>query len=220
MAFVVLMGCTAAPTPQPQVDAHQVLRQSVERLLALESSAFALDHQEGTTVLLPGIEMTKVYGFVEIPDRFQFTVEAQVSNLFVKASVVVIGDEAYMTDFLTGQWREVSPEVLPFNFSNLGQTLADLIESVQAPRLVAVETLNDRLAYRIRGTGSSNDLSQLVPNAGSGFDVELELWIDQTEGLLRKVLISGRVVDTDVPESVRVLTLDDIDLPVQITAPK
>jgi hypothetical protein len=187
--------------------------------MALESGAFTLEHQKGTTVLLPGIEMSKVYGVVEIPDRFRFTVEAQVSNTFVKTTVVVIEDQAYMTNLLTGQWQPVSREILPFNFSNLGQTLGNIIEAVQDPVLVGTEKLDHREAYRIQGTMRSDDLSTLVPNAGEGFDVALELWVDRSESLLLQVLITGQVVDTDLPDAARVLTLDDIDIPVDISPP-
>jgi hypothetical protein len=84
---------------------------------------------------------------------------------------------------------------------------------------VGIEELNHRDAHRIQGTVRSDDLSTLVPNAGEGFDVALELWVDRSESLLLQVLITGQVVDTDLPDAARVLTLDDIDIPVDISPP-
>lgn len=220
-AAVVVIACTTppAPTPDRQVDPQEVLRQSVDRVLALESGAFTLEHEKGTTVLLPGVEMSKVYGVADIPDRFRFTVEAQVSNTFVETMVVVIEDQAYMTNFLTGRWQTVAPEILPLNFSNLGQTLADIIQAVQTPALVGTENLDGYDVYRVKGTVRSNDLSTLVPNAGQDYDVDLELWVDQSQWLLLQVVMTGQLVETDAPDTVRVLTLDDIDVPVDITPP-
>lgn len=220
--LALLPGCgsDSSPTPDPLVDPQEILRQSVERVLALESVEFTLEHQQGTTELLPGIELSKVYGVADIPDKFRFTVEAEVSNTFVEIGVVVIGDQAYMTNFLTGRWQEVPKDVLPLNLSNLGQTLAGIIESVQVPALVGSERWHDYDAYRVRGMVKSDELSALVPNAGSGFDVELELWVDRDQGLLLQVIISGQMLDTDVPETVRVLALDRIDAPVEIAAPE
>jgi len=222
VSLALAVSCSPDPTPtlDPRVNAQEVLRQSVERLLALESAEFTLEHQIGTTELLPGIEMSKVYGVADIPDKFSFTVEAEISNTFFETSVVVIGDEAYMTNFLNGQWQEVSKDILPLNFSNLGQTLAGVIESVQRPELVGSELGHDYDAYRIRGLVKSNDLSTLVPNAGDGFDLDLELLVDRNQGLLLQVLIAGQMIDTDVPESVRVLSLDGIDSAVEINAPR
>ena len=44
--------------------------------------------------------------------------------------------------------------------------------------------------------------------------------VDRAEGLLLQVLITGQVVPTDNPDTVRALTLDDIDLPVEINRPE
>ena len=102
------------------------------------------------------------------------------------------------------------------------QTFIDnvIIESVQNPTLAGTEKLNDYDTYRIRGQVLSDDLVNLVPGAGSGFDVALELWVDRSEGLLIQVLITGKVVPTDQPDAVRALTLDDLDIPVVINLPE
>ena len=43
--------------------------------------------------------------------------------------------------------------------------------------------------------------------------------LDRSQGLLQQVLIVGRVVPTDEPDTVRKLTLEDINQPVEIEAP-
>jgi len=220
LALAISCGPSSNPTLDSRVNPQEVLRQSVDRLLVLESAEFTLEHRAGTTELLPGIEMSKVYGMVDIPDKFKFTLEATVSNTFFETGVVVIGDQAYMTNFLNGQWEEVPKDILPLNLSNLGQTLAGVIESVQGPELIGSERGHNYDAYRIRGLVKSNDLSTLVPNAGDGFDLELEFLVDRNRGSLLHVLIAGQMIDTDVPETVRVLTLDGIDSAVEIKAPR
>jgi hypothetical protein len=202
-------------------DPQPIMRQAVGQLLALESAEFTLEHLAGTTTLLPGLEMTKAYGVVEIPSKFTVTVEAQLGSphSYVEIAVVTIDDTAYMTDILSGKWRQVSPDSLPFNVFGLGETLAAVVDSVRDPELVSVDELRGTETYRIRGNIKSQDLASLVPGAGTGFDVGLELWLDRDAGLLHQVLINGKVVPTDVDEAVRRLTLDDINVPVNITAP-
>ena len=165
--------------------------------------------------------MKKVSGVVDIPDRFQLKVEAEslFSPAFVEIKIVVIGDRAYMTDPGTGRWSEQPLESLPINLSNLGRTLANIIEAVEAPTLVVSEELKGYDTYRIRGRINSQDLSDLVPGAGQGLDVTLDLWLDRMSHLLLQVLITGMVVPTDDDDTVRVLTLDDINLPVEISPP-
>ena len=204
------------------MDPLAVLRRSVSRTLALESATFTLEHQKGATILFPGVAMRKVSGVVDIPDKFRLTVEADLTSFssFLEINIAVVGDLAYMTDFITEEWRQASPEFLPFSFANLGQTLADIIEAVEAPALVGTERLRGYTAHRIKGRIYSDDLSALVPGSSQGLDVGLELWLDQSEGLLFQALITGTVMSTDATDPVRLLTLDNIDVPVNITLPR
>ena len=214
-------ACGSAPTPTPDLNLvpETMLEQAISRLDRLSYASFLLDQPEGTTELLPGLEMSRVYGVVANPDRFRFTVEAQVSGTYVETDMVVIADQAYMTNFFTGKWEEVGMELLPVNFANLGETLSDILGSIESPSLVGAESIEERPVYLVQGQVLSDDLSGLVPNATPGFDVTLELWLDQSTSMLLQVVIAGQVVSTDLVRAVRVLSLDDIDVPVEITPP-
>ena len=228
LAAVLMVGCgspeTAASTetPEPVIDAQAVLTQAVGEMLHLESAKFTLEHEKGSTTLFPGLEMKKATGLVEIPDRVALTVEGELAfpRSFVETSVVTIGDEAYMKDLLTGQWREVPPETLPVRFADLGQTLADIIRAVDDPTVAGSERLQAYDTYRIEGRIQSQDLSSLVPGAEQGISVGLDLWLEQSRKVLLQVRIAGKVLPTDIPDTVRLLTLADIDVPVSITAPE
>ena len=193
----------------------------MEQLLALESASFSLDHLEGSTMLVPGVLMTKVYGEVSIPDRFSVTVEAESEfpKSYIEISIITIEDTAYMTDILSGRWNQISPDSLPFNLLGLGQTLADIVDVVQEPQVLGQERLRGVDTLHIKGQIASEDLSELVPGAGQGFPVKLELWLDRDQGLLQQVLILGRVVPTDDENTERELTLQDINQSVVISPP-
>ena len=210
---------TPVPTPTPTPGPQALLDQAIGQLQQLRYASFVLDQPQGTTELLPGLEMTRVYGVVANPDRFRFTVEAQVSGTYVETDMVVIADRVYMTNFFTGNWEEVGMELLPVNFANLGETLSAILGSIQSPSLSGAKSLGKRPMYVVQGRVLSDDLFGLVPNATPGFDVMLELWLEQSDGLLLKIVITGQVVYTDIVDAVRVLSLDDIDVPVEITPP-
>lgn len=219
------IGCAGDPTraPAQTLDPKEALRGAVTELLALESAAFTLEHVTGSTALIPGfLEMYKVYGVADIPDRFALTVEAETiqPRSFVEVSVVTVDDQAYMTDIISGQWLQVEPQALPFTFADLAQTLAGAIEAVAAPAVVGVERLRESETNHFQGQIKSEDLSRLVPGAAEGFEVKLDLWLEQTTNLLQQILISGMVVATDDPGTVRRLTLDDVNLPVEISPPE
>ncbi len=212
---------TQTPEDEREVDPGPVLEQAVTQLLALESASFSLNHLKGSTALVPGVSMTKVSGEISIPDRFSVTVEAQSEfpKSYLEISIVRIEDTAYMTSIFGGGWNQISPDSLPFNLFGLGQTLAGIMDAMQTPQVLGEERLNGIDTLYIGGAIDSQDLAQLVPGAGEGFPVGLELWLDQSRGLLQKVLIVGKVVPMDDTDTVRELTLRDINQPVNIEVP-
>ena len=226
MAAGLMAACGTATATRPPNGASAIapgpaMRQAVRQLLALESAAFSLDHLEGSTVLVPGVLMTKVSGEVSIPDRFRVTVEAESEfpKSYIEISIISIDDTAYMTDIFSGRWNQISVGSLPFNLSGLGKTLADIVEAVEMPRVLGEERLRGVNTLHIQGEVASEDLSELVPGSGDGFPVRLDLWLDRSQGLLQQVHIIGRVVPSDAPNTFRELTLEDINQPVNIEAP-
>ena len=208
----VLPACGNGSTSQPSnttldIDPTPVMRQAVGQLLALESASFSLDHLEGSTILVPGVLMTRIYGEVSIPGRFSVTVEAESEfpKSYLEINIITVDDAAYMTDIFTGRWNQISADSLPFNLSGLGQTLADIVDAVESPVAVGEE--------RLRGVGTFHI------KAGEDFPVGLELWLGWEQGLLQQVRIIGRVVPTDDADTVRQLSLEDINQPVEISPP-
>ena len=228
LVISIAAGCGPAPTPVPLAtlaptpDPRETLALAVDNLVELKSAAFTLEHQAGSTTLLPGLVMKKAIGVVDIPDRLRLTVEAEVAvpRTFVEINVITIGQEAYMTDFFSGQWRTVPLETLPVNFLDFGRTLADIVDAVAGPSFSGVEEIEGRPHQRITGTVPSEALAALVPGAAEGLEVELELWLDREAFLLSRVLITGPVLTGDFPETVRLLLIDDFNLPVNITPPE
>ncbi len=211
---------TPTQTPEP-VDPKEELQRTVEQLMALESASFDLEHIVGSTSILPGILMHRAYGNAIVPGKFEVTVEAELlfPRSYLEIGMVSIDDTAYMTNVLNGEWGEVPPDSLPINLTNFGSTLAEIVEKVQSPELLGEDSLDGVGVYRIGGGIMSEDLLELVPTAGTGYPVALEMWIERATGILRQAVITGQVVVSDVADSQRRLTIDDVNQPVTITPP-
>ena len=216
-------GAQATPTATPMpVDPGEALQRTVERLVDLQSVSFDLQHEVGSTVLLPGVLMTRAYGRALVPGMFDITVEGELlfPRSYLEIGMISIDDSAYMTNLINGQWEQVPPESLPINLGDFGVTLAGIVEEVEAPKLLGQDRLDGVDVYHIGGDIMSETLKELVPTAGTGFPVALEMWIDRESGMLLQALITGQVVLTDVKESLRRLTLSDADKAITIEPPE
>ena len=228
--FLLLVWLIAACSPdsderalknESAINADLVLLQAVEQLIGLESASFSLSHLKGSTVLMPGVLMTKISGEVSIPDRSRVTVEAQIEfpKSYVEIDIVRIQETAYMTSIFGGDWNQIPAESLPFNLSGLGLTMAEIVDAIQKPKILDEERLNGINTLRIGGMINSKDLVKLVPGAEGDVRVDLKLWINREDGLLQRAQIAGRVVPTDDVGTIRDLILKNINQPVVIDAP-
>ena len=228
-SLIWMVSCSssskAVPTSDPTLtpSPRQVIERSGTRMMALGTARFSLEHEgDGSAQLFPGVQLKQVTGQVDVPDKFKLRVEAVSAfpRSFFRIDVVVVGDKAFMTDFINSdKWNPWPIESLPFDFADLGRTLNDIILALQDPTFVGIEIVDDVPIWHIKGTILSENLDTLVPAAGSGYEVGLELWIGQPQGLLRKVRIEGQVLDTDNPDVARVLTMHSFDEPVEILLP-
>ena len=232
LAMVILLGVvagctrtvpTATPvaTPMP-VDPREELQRTIGSLTALQSVAFDLEHLVGSTNLLPGVLMTRAYGNAVVPGKFDITVEGELlfPRSYIEIGMINIGEQAYITNLANGQWEEAAPDSLPINLGDFGVTLAGIVDEVRSPRLLGQENIDGLDFYHIGGSITSEALKGLVPSAATGFTVELQMWTERETGMLRRALITGQVVATDVVESERQLKLDRINEPVTIEPPE
>ena len=216
-------GPTATPTPTPKpVDPREELQRTVESLMSLKSVTFDLEHLVGSTNLLPGVLMNRAYGKAVVPGEFDITVEGELlfPRSYLEISMISLGEQAYMTNLVNGQWEEVSQSALPIDLSDFGATLAGIVEEVQSPRFLGRESIDGVDVYHIVGDITSEVLKGLVPTAGTGFPVALEMWTERETGMLRHALITGQVVATDVAEAQRQLKLEGANQPVTIERPE
>lgn len=213
---------TAMPTPTPEpVDPREVLERTVEQLLAMESASFDLQHIVGSSNILPGVIMHRAFGKAVVPAQFDVTVEAELlfPRSYLEIGMISIDEDAWMTNVLNGEWGEVTPSSLPINLADFGTTLAEIVEKVQSPELLDDDSFDGTAVYRVSGGVLSEDLAGLVPSAGTGFPVALEIWVEQETSVLRQALITGQVVATDVLETQRKLTIDEVNEQLTIKPP-
>ena len=211
---------TPTATTEP-VDPREELQRTVSRLTELKSVSFDLGHIVGSTNLLPGVIMHRAYGNAVVPGQFDITVEGELlfPRSYLEIEMISIDDEAYMTNLLNGEWEEIAPSALPIKLGDFGVTLADIVDRVQSPELLGEDRDGGVNVMHIGGAIVSEDLRELVPTAGTGFPVTLEMWIDRDTSMLREALITGQVVVTDVAEAQRRLVLEDPDEAVSIERP-
>lgn len=207
---------TPTPTPIPTITTTLLLERAASQMSGLQSLRFKLTHPEGSTLILDGLQAHTVHGDVALPDQADLKVEASALGFFVNMRLVISDDKAFMTDPLSNAWYTLSPAELPFNFLDLGTTLATIAGTMQNPNLKNNDT--SRL-YTITGTLNRSNLSLLIPETNTEAEVLTELIVDEN-GFIREVMLIGPIVSSDTPSITRVIEFSNFNTPVEVTLPK
>ena len=224
MAFLLLVAACGAepePDPAPDVDMDALLTGAGDQLAALSTAKFSMVDEMESGAKFFGTTFKRMETEVEAPDSFRMVVDVEAPGFgFVEIEMMAVGDEAYIKLSADAPWNALPLDQVPFNFAGLGFTLRDLLTTMKDGAQVAGrESLDGAQTIRVDGTLSSEQLSALISSVDPGHEVNLNLWIEEADNALKQIRIAGRIYNDDAPETVRVLSIDGIDVPVDIQLP-
>ncbi|MBT3994536.1 MAG: LppX_LprAFG lipoprotein [Chloroflexi bacterium] len=203
-------------TTVPQHTATEVVDLSKTSMGNLDSFSFQLTHDSGHTTLSGALELTRAGGFVAT-NGLDLEAEANIGRAFVRVEAVVIGEQTWMTNPLTGVWSEIAPEDSPFAFLDPVKLVADILGDTQQARYPVGLLGNGDLF--IAGNIPSESLAALVGTVSPGVLPNVLLTIDSTTNLLKEIVITGVVQPEDEANFKRVITLSKFDEPSILEPP-
>lgn len=212
-------GPTATPTAEPieNQDPAVIIEQAVARWNDTETAHFVLEI-DGATYLDDDeqIELAGAEGDLSRPQSVEALASISISLVTLDVSLIFIGDEAYMTDFLTGSWGPApgdfsyNPALLLSRTDGLGPVL----ESLENPEVIGRERAAGTDTVHMRGTVEQEQIDDMTAGAIQGDEIGVDIWFDAD---------TLDVVKIDLAEpddgTTWMITLSDHDDPVTIEAP-
>ena len=223
--LVAACGTESAPTPTPTptptpLQLDDLLSRTGEKLAAMSTAKFSMTDELESGAKFFGTTFKSMEAEVKAPDSFRMMVDVVAPGFgFVEIEMLAVGDQAYMKLSKDAPWASLPLDQVPFNFSGLGLTLRDVLFMLDDPAITGRESVMNAQAIRVEGSLRSEELSNLITSVDPGHTVDLTLWIDEAEHTLRRIRIAGQIYDDDGPETIRLLTIEGVDLPVDIQLP-
>ena len=223
-AFVILLAMVGAcgneeSTPEPAptpVTAAEVVVLSQRAMSALDSFSFQLSHEVGHTTLSGALQLTRAGGLVAT-NGLDLEAEANIGRAFVRVEAVVIGEQTWMTNPLTGVWSEIAPEDSPFSFLDPVKLVADILgDTEQATYPTDSSSAGNVIVI---GTIPAESLAALVGSVDPTAVPNVELTLDSNSKRLNKIVITGVVQPEDESNTIRVITLSEFDQQVSLEPP-
>ena len=135
---------TPTPSPTP-INPQALLEQSGDVMEALDSFHFQLEHKSGGTPFLSGLLITDAEGDVVNPDKLSAEFGGAFGTVYVKSSLVTLGNDSYMTNPLSGRWESVPTEISPLGFFNPQLGISAIMSQVTRLSLISGYEVVNRL---------------------------------------------------------------------------
>ena len=164
-----------------------------------------------------GLVVDNAEGAVVAPDQLSVMADAQLAGIFVGVEAVVLGDRHFMTNPLSGEWAELSPEESPFAFLDISGLIANILGLVRQSEYVSQPVPGEEIV--IQAVIRSYALASLVGDVVEGLDLDLVLTFDPDTFVLKSARISGRLQEGDEPSAVRLVELTDVNTDIEIKPP-
>ena len=228
MAMVVAVACSAAPTatpaptptPTPPPDPRALLDAALQQLETEPYLSFVFEHPVGNTPLGAGVALTRAEGAADRPNRFRASIDMDAQGTPLNLGIIVTENESFVTNPINGEWTPTtSPEQIPFRFEFIGEVIGGLVGGMAEPKLAGVDSVDGNPAYLIRGVTPTAALGEVIPGTLPDGQVLVELWVEQASGKLVQARATGSLTVGDGADSVRLLTLEALSQPPEISPP-
>ncbi len=222
LLLAVSCGSEPTPTPTPSITPEDVRDRSASALRDLSTVHFRVTHEEGGTDIGFSSTLTEAEGDGLFPDKAEFVAKA-TSALFGDATleldIIQYGDTTHLRDRISMVWQALPAGTLAINFANINGSIADALASLGGLELMDGGSIDGATVHKLTGTAPSTSMRGLVPGAPEGGELHMEVWAGRDDYLVRKVRLTGPLVDADPPDIARVLELSRFDGPVSIEPP-
>ena len=183
----------------------------------VSSFRFKLTHPSGTTTLQNGLTVESAEGAVVAPDQLSVQADAELASIYVGVEAVLLGDDHFMTNPLTGEWTQVAPENSPFAFLDVNALIANILGLVRESKYESPPSEGEDIV--IEAVIRSYALAPLVGEVVDGLDLDLVLTFDPDSFVLKSARISGQLQEADEDSAVRLVELSDFDTDIEIVPP-
>jgi len=223
-----LVACRSEPepvaTPTPVLPPLEIASQAADAMLAVESLHFIIERSGALTYIDADglLAFKRAEGDFMRPNQLRAIVRIVTAFTPVEVGMVVLGDDQYATDPITGQWKPLPLEWGQFNLAVLFDPEIGirglLRRGILELRLVGSETQEGQPHYHLAGRADGEQVSDMTLGFIGGGDVDLEVWVGVQDFYVRRLHIIETDSDADNPTTWD-LTFSKLGQPVEIQAP-
>ena len=216
-----LSGC--GNPPPPDLPPNEIVRRAGRAMLDQRSLHFKIDIGGGPVTINPalGLSLRSAEGDFVRPDRMGVHLKILRVPAAIEADMIALGDEQFLTNFLTRQWEPLPPE---FGFNpavmfhpsfGLEKTLEGGLDDAA---VAGVESMDGGQAYHVHGRIEGSRLQGMSGGLIGAGPIDVEVWVDAQTFVVRRTTLVDASFHPDQPSTWR-LAFSKFGEPVAIEKP-
>ncbi len=224
-ASLLLVACPGeeeepAPTPtatEVLPDPAELLRAAADRMEAVEKFHFVLEHVDGTSEIVQGIQMVRAEGDIGGTELLQAEIDGRLGTLAFETGIVVLPDQGWLRNPLTQRWQRENITVSALFDPQQGAVA--LMRFATATGLAGREDVRGVDCWIVEASIDSGDLA-FFRNAEAGFTVAAKIWVGLDDPLVHRIELIGPITAGELDTIVRRLELSRFGQDVDIVPPR
>ena len=178
-------GGEEEPTPTPTEEAPDptaLLRGAADRMATVERFHFLLEHVDGTSEIVRGIEMVRAEGDIGGTELLQAEIEGRFGTLTFETAIVVLPDQGWIRNPLTRRWERENITVSALFDPQQGAVA--LMRTATATGLGGREHIGDIECWIVEATTDSGRAGVLPRTPRRGALSARRVWIGVDDPLV------------------------------------
>ena len=191
------------PTPVPLMP-DEVVGNAIDALVEAGSIWFLLEHENGFTEALGGLELTRVEGAIT-ETGMSITAEANLGRIYIEVEAILIGTNTWLTNPLTGEWELLPDEQNPIGFLQPIAAVRGVLEGLDDASYM--EPPEPGVDYRMQSPLMAEALKSLLGEIIPEGIGDAEVVIDHETFEMKSARITGALQIRDSDSTVRILQM-------------
>lgn len=210
LAIVVLLIRSYNESVRTPVDANQLVGHAIERTRELQSAHFSLTVKDGAIRLGPSLEVVQAEGDVARPDSLRVRATARMGGLLVESELVQSDAGTFYENPFSRRWERLPSGILPVPLLDPDRGIARLMSLVDGLHAQDSQLAGSVRVWRVVGQVPAPAVTALVGGQPVNGLVDVDALVGE-DGLVRHLVLSGAVVDGELPSTTRSLDFTEFD---------
>ncbi len=209
----------AAHAPKPTTT--QLLTSLQKSFRLANSFHVTMDVQNPGPVTQDQIQIRTANGDVSMPDKVKAQATVLMSGQSLTVNLISVGDNQFITDPVTGQWRVIKGILDPRTLTNPNTGIISVVSKVQNVSQPSSALVDGNPCWQITGQLDAKDLAFFTGGGvPAGTMLQAIACIGKGDSLPYYVSVTGQAATGDTPQTTRIFTMSNYNEPITITAPQ